>query len=157
MKPLWTNPSEIPITCLLITTRKPHKNFASTTVSSPLIQTSLPPKGPTPRPQILSPHSNHQTLLQPRGQSRIPVATDPRLSTFGLLHARDPPSLILACCCDYHCTYLQAPVAATHHKHLPSLSHAAVTITYSLSCLHKSPRNPSIWSQKLTCHLALLF
>ena len=123
---------------------------------SPPFGSTSAPKAPTPRPQIPSPHSNHQTLLQPQRQSRSPVATNPRLSIFGRLHTGDPPPLILACCCDCHCTYSQAPVAATHHGHLPSLPHAAMTITFSLSCHHKSSRNPSTRSQKVTCHLALL-
>ena len=97
------------------------------------------PKTSIPKLTIKSPNP-----LQPQREKRDrkPYCHQPRSSIFALPRDGDPPPSVPASHHDYHYTHSQAPVAATHHEHLPSLPCAAMTFTCSLPFHHKYPIDP---------------
>ena len=97
------------------------------------------PKTSIPKLTIKSPNP-----LQPQREKRDrkPYCHQPRSSIFALPRDGDPPPSVPASHHDYHYTHSQAPVAATHHEHLPSLPCAAMTFTCSLPFHRKYPIDP---------------
>ena len=118
-------------------------------------QTQTLPNSQTHRESPIPPPSSHITTINinnpatPRPQpfattktEKKPCCHQPRSLIFAFSRDGDPPPSVPASHHDYHYTHSQAPVAATHHEHLPSLPCAAMTFTCSLPFHRKYPIDP---------------